>query len=62
MAIGVDSEGFRHVLGVREGAKEDKAEWSGFLRHLKKRGLKNAKLVISDACLEADGVCMGLFS
>jgi len=51
VAIGVDSEGFRHVLGVREGAKEDKAGWSGFLRHLKKRGLKNVKLIISDACL-----------
>ena len=51
VAIGVDSEGFRQVLGVREGAKEDKAGWSGFLRHLKNRGLKNVKLIISDACL-----------
>lgn len=51
VAIGVDAEGFRQVLGVREGAKEDKAGWSSFLRHLKKRGLKNVKLIISDACL-----------
>jgi putative transposase len=51
VAIGVDSEGFRQVLGVCEGAKEDKAGWSGFLRHLKKRGLKGVKLIISDACL-----------
>lgn len=51
VAIGVDSDGFRQVLGVREGAKEDKAGWSGFLRHLKKRGLKHVKLIISDACL-----------
>jgi putative transposase len=51
VAIGVDSEGFRQVLGVREGAKEDKAGWSGFLRHLKNRGLKSVKLIISDACL-----------
>jgi putative transposase len=51
VAIGVDSEGFRQVLGVCEGAKEDKAGWSGFLRHLKNRGLKNVKLIISDACL-----------
>ena len=35
VAIGVDAEGYRKVLGVREGAKEDKAGWSGFLRHLK---------------------------
>jgi transposase-like protein len=51
VAIGVDAEGYRQVLGVREGTKEDKAGWSGFLRHLKKRGLKDVKLVISDACL-----------
>ena len=51
VAIGVDSGGFRQVLGVREGAKEDKAGWSGFLRHLKNRGLKSVKLIISDACL-----------
>ena len=51
VAIGVDADGYRQVLGVREGAKEDKAGWSGFLRHLKKRGLKGVELVISDACL-----------
>jgi len=28
-----------------------KAGWSGFLRHLKQRGLKSPKLIISDACL-----------
>ena len=39
------------MLGVAEGAKEDKAGWSGFLRHLKKRGLQDVELVISDACL-----------
>jgi transposase-like protein len=51
VAIGVDSEGFRQVLGVREGTKEDRSGWSGFLRHLKNRGLENVKLIISDACL-----------
>jgi len=35
VAIGVDAEGYRRVLGVCEGAKEDKAGWSSFLRHLK---------------------------
>ena len=44
-------DGFRHVLGIVEGAKEDKAGWSGFLRHLKKRGLSGDPLMISDACL-----------
>lgn len=51
VAIGVASDGYRQVLGIAEGAKEDKAGWSGFLRHLKKRGLKDVQLVISDACL-----------
>ncbi len=51
VAIGVAADGYRQVLGVAEGAKEDKAGWSGFLRHLKKRGLTNVKLIISDACL-----------
>ena len=51
VAVGVTEDGFRHVLGVAEGAKENKVGWSGFLRHLKQRGLKNVKLFISDACL-----------
>jgi len=51
VAIGVSSQGYRKILGVIEGAKEDKAGWTGFLRHLKKRGLKGVKLAISDACL-----------
>jgi transposase-like protein len=37
--------------GVVEGAKEDKAGWSGFLRHLKERGLKDVKMFITDACM-----------
>ena len=45
------SQGYREVLGVTEGAKEDKAGWSNFLRHLKERGLTGVKLFISDRCL-----------
>jgi putative transposase len=51
VAIAVNSEGFREILGIVEGAKEDKAGWSGFLRHLKDRGLRGVELIISDACL-----------
>jgi transposase-like protein len=51
VAIGVSADGYRQVLGVVEGAKEDKAGWSDFLRHLKKRGLSGVKLFISDACI-----------
>ena len=38
VAIGVNSEGYREILGICEGAKEDKAGWSAFLKHLKERG------------------------
>ena len=51
VAIGVDHEGYREVLGVAEGAKEDKASWGTFLRHLKERGLRGVELFISDKCL-----------
>lgn len=50
MAIGVDSEGYRKVIGVAEGGKEDKESWLNFLRHLKERGLKGVRLFISDKC------------
>jgi len=51
VAIGVNDDGYRDILGIVEGAKEDKAGWSAFLKHLKARGLKGVELVISDACL-----------
>ena len=50
VAIGVTSEGYREMLGICEGAKEDKSGWSAFLRHLVDRGLNGVELVISDAC------------
>jgi len=51
VAVGVNTEGYREILGVAEGAKEDKASWTKFLRHLKERGLKGVELVTSDKCL-----------
>ena len=51
VAIAVNGEGYRDILGICEGAKEDKAGWSGFLKHLKARGLKGVRLIISDACI-----------
>jgi len=51
VAIGVAEDGFREVLGICEGAKEDTESWSNFLRHLKQRDLKGIQLVISDKCL-----------
>src|SRR3954470_5264381 len=37
VAVGVDQDGFRQVLGVMEGMKEDKESWTQFLRSLKGR-------------------------
>src|SRR6201984_3433183 len=51
VAIGVNGEGYREILGICEGAKEDKAGWSGFLKHLKERGLQGVRLIISGACM-----------
>lgn len=51
VAVGVDQDGFRQVLGVCEGVKEDAASWRNFLRHLKQRGLSGVRLVTSDKCL-----------
>jgi putative transposase len=51
VAIGVGSDGYRQILGVQEGHKEDKSGWSGFLAHLKERGLKGVQLIVSDACM-----------
>jgi transposase-like protein len=51
VAVGVDQHGFREILGVAEGAKEDKASWTKFLRHLKERGLQGVELIVSDKCL-----------
>jgi putative transposase len=50
IAIGVGTDGFRQILGVAEGEKEDLEGWRGFLRHLKDRGLKGTRLIVSDAC------------
>ena len=51
VAIGVNQDGYREILGVAEGSKEDKASWQQFLRYLKQRGLKGVRLVVSDKCL-----------
>jgi putative transposase len=50
VAIGVSESGFREIIGVAEGAKEDKEGWSNFLKYLKSRGLRKAELFITDKC------------
>ena len=51
VAIGVREDGYREILGVVEGAKEDTESWRSFLRHLKQRGLHGVQLAVSDKCL-----------
>ncbi|MZS01920.1 IS256 family transposase, partial [Bifidobacterium pseudocatenulatum] len=50
VAIGVDSEGHREVIGVAEGMKEDGDSWEQFVRGMIERGLKGVRLVVGDRC------------
>ena len=49
VAVGVNSDGRREVLGMDIGPSEAETFWTGFLRKLRQRGLRGVKLVISDA-------------
>ena len=51
VALAVDNEGFREIIGASEGSKEDKASWVSFLRSLKERGLQGTQLFVGDKCL-----------
>ena len=51
VAIAVNEDGYREVLGAAEGMKEDKASWLSFFQWLKGRGLAGVKLVVGDKCL-----------
>jgi transposase-like protein len=49
VAVGVNGDGRREVLGLAIGASEAETFWTEFLRSLARRGLRGVKLVISDA-------------
>jgi putative transposase len=49
IAVGVNSDGRREVLGMDIGPSEAETFWIAFLRKLARRGLRGVKLVISDA-------------
>lgn len=51
VAIGVNEDGYRGVIGVAEGMKDDKISWLSFLQWLKGRGLEGVRLIIGDKCL-----------
>ena len=48
VAVGVNSDGRREVLGMDIGPSEAETFWTEFLRKLARRGLRGVKLVISD--------------
>lgn len=49
VAVGVNSDGRREVLGMDIGPSEAEPFWTAFLRKLTRRGLRGVKLVISDS-------------
>src|SRR5262249_26778402 len=51
IALGVNTDGYREVIGASEGMKEDKESWHTFLTSLKGRGLPSPQLCIGDKCL-----------
>ena len=51
VAIAVNEDGFREILGAAEGMKEDKASWVSFFQWLRGRGLNGVKLIVGDKCL-----------
>ena len=51
VAIAVNEDGYREVLGAAEGMKEDKASWQSFFQWLKGRGLDGVRLIVGDKCL-----------
>ncbi|PSL11114.1 mutator family transposase [Fusobacterium naviforme] len=51
VAIGVNQDGYREIIGAAEGMKEDRESWRNFFVHLKERGLTGVRLIIGDKCL-----------
>jgi putative transposase len=51
IAVGVNTDGVREVLGLAVGPSEAEPFWTDFLRSLTRRGMRGVKLVISDAHL-----------
>jgi transposase-like protein len=49
VAVGVNSDGRREVLGMDIGPSEAETFWTGFLRKLARRGLRGVRLVVSDS-------------
>jgi transposase-like protein len=51
ITVGIDEEGYRDVIAVTEGFKEDYQSWLDHLRFLKQRGVERVDLITGDKCL-----------
>ena len=49
IAMAINTDGRREIIGLKVGPSEAETFWSGFLKALVRRGLKGVKLVVSDA-------------
>lgn len=48
VAIGVNQDGCREIIGAAEGMKENRESWKEFFVWLKERGLKGVRLIVGD--------------
>ena len=46
VAIGVNQDGYREIIGAAEGMKEDIESWRNFFVWLKERGLKGVRMIV----------------
>lgn len=61
LAVGVNLEGKREVLGVSVALSEQEAHWRSFLQSLTARGLSGVELIISDAHIGIKQACRAVF-
>jgi transposase-like protein len=61
LAVGVNQEGKREVLGVSVSLSEQEAHWRSFLQSLVRRGLAGVELIISDAHVGLQQACRAVF-
>ena len=62
IAVAVNTDGVREIVGVAVGPSESEPFWLKFLRDLTRRGLRGVKLVISDAHLGLKAAIAKVFS
>lgn len=62
VAMGINKNGTREILGISLGSAETEAFWLEFLRSLMARGLKRAKLITSDAHQGLSNAIVQVFS